>query len=236
MAKTLWASEICERALRKIGAFAINDSAANPEEVNEAAAWLDLIVDHRMQTEVITWLIEDTFTGSLIIDQISTNLETFMGTTFPDDGVLFIKEAYITDGTNDETIDIVRRKEYEDLSNKTASGRPELIYIDRLTGTNPFTFKTYPTLGVGTLSLKLVYQKGAPNLADDPGIKRHGMPTGWQFWMVEELAASIGKGPVRRVPVTEQDRNDASADRAFARLQASQNREVSGPRRVKAYG
>ena len=40
MSKLWKASGICERALRKIGAFSVNDTAADPEELAEALYWL----------------------------------------------------------------------------------------------------------------------------------------------------------------------------------------------------
>ena len=236
MAKTLWASGICEKALRKIGAFSINDTGANAEEMAEAASWLDLIIAFVVETQHITWLVEDTVTFALVADQATYDVETAFGTSFPADGVLFITHASVTDGTNDEPIDIIRRKTFEAIANKTSSGTPESLYIDRLTQQDKQTISINPVPAITGKSIKIVFQKGSPNVADNSSRKRHGFPQAWQFWMVKALAKEVGDGPVRRLPRQEiRDlKDDASA--AFDALQASQNRETFTPSRTRSFG
>ncbi len=228
-------TDICERALRKIGSFSINDSAADPEELQEAAYWLDMSVAEMVATERCTWLIPDTITLALTADTASYVLSTIMGTSYPTDGFLFVIEAYLTDGGTDQPINIMRRREYEDISKKTAGGRPEGVYIDRLSAKTEQKIYVYPVPSDATLSLKLVIQKQSPDLSPRAGV-RHGFQVAWQRWLVLATAAEIGDGPVRRLPSGETDRTRRDAEMAFRKLQSSFNRETHRSRRVKPHG
>ncbi len=236
MPSLLSASEICETALRKIGAFSINDTAADGEELKEAAKWLDLVVGEMTETERCTWLIEDTVTVSLVADQATYNLFDAMGASYPADGVMFITSSWITDGTNDDDVELIRRTDLEEIVVKGATGKPELIYIDRLSDKNQQSFTVYPVPVDATHSLKFVFQRHAPDLRSDVGKKAHGFHRGWQKWLVLATAAEIGDGPVRKIPSTEVDRIKRDAQMSFNKLQASQNRENVAPRRVQAWG
>ncbi len=236
MSSLLSASEICETALRKIGSFSINDSAADPEEMKEAAKWLDLVVGEMTETERCTWLIQDTVTVPLEADKATYNLANAMGVNYPSDGVMFITHTFITNGTSDQDVEMARRASYEELTVKTSTGPPKLIYIDRLSDKNEQSFTVYPVPVDATHSLKFVFQKHAPDLRNDFGKKAHGFHRGWQKWLVLATAAEIGDGPVRRVPSSENDRTRRDAQMSFGKLQANQNRENIAPRRVRAWG
>ncbi len=236
MSSRLSVSEVCETALRKIGSFSINDSAADPEEMKEAAKWLDLVVAEMTETERCTWLIEDTVTVSLVAGQATYNLANAMGTSYPTDGVMWITSVWITDGTSDQEVEMDRRSDYEEITVKSSTGKPDSIYIDRLSDKDKQSFTVYPVPVDASNSLKLVIQKHAPDLKNDFGKKAHGFHLGWQKWLVLATAAEIGDGPVRRVPSSENDRTRRDAQMSFDKLQASQNRENVAPRRVRAWG
>ena len=237
MSALLSAAVICERALRKIGAFSINDSGADGAELEEASFWLDMVVAELVGTERCTWLVEDTITVALTADTASYNLKTVIGTAaYPADGLVHVVSAWVTDGTNDNTVKIYRRKEFEEIIKKTASGKPEYVYIDRLSDTAEQTIYLFPVPTVTTWSLKLVIQKGAPDLREVPAKTNHGFHVAWQKWLVLATAAEIADGPVRALPDAKVDRIKRDARLCFNRLQSSQNRELQQPRRVKAFG
>lgn len=236
MSSLLSVTNICERALRKMGAYSINDTGADPEELQEAAYWLDLVVAQMVATERCTWLVEDTITIPMVADQGVYNLKSSMGASYPSDGVLFIISAWMTDGVNDLEIGLIRRQEYEEFTNKSSSGLPENLYIDRLSNTDGQSFSVYPVPVDATRSLKVVIQRHAPNLADQPGTKAHGFHLAWQLWLILATAAEIADGPVRRLPSTEVDRIRRDAQMSFDKLQANQNRENVSHRRVRAWG
>ncbi len=236
MPSLLSASEVCEAALEKIGSFSINDTAADGEELKRTAKWLDLVVGEMTETERCTWLIEDTVTVPLVADQAIYNLATAMGASYPTDGVMYITSSWITDGTNDDDVELIRRTDLEGITVKGATGKPELIYIDRLSDKDQQSFTVYPVPVDTTYSLKFVFQRHAPDLRNDVGKKAHGFHRGWQKWLVLATAAEIGDGPVRRLPSTEVDRIRRDAQMSFDKLQASQNRENVAPRRVRAWG
>lgn len=236
MPALLSAAEICETALRKIGAYSINDMGADGEELKEAAKWLDLVVSEMVATERCTWLIEDTVTIPLLAGVATYNLADAMGVSYPSDGVLFFTSAWIQDGSNDVETEMIRRHDFEEITLKTATGKPETIYIDRLSDSASQSFTIYPIPIDTSYNLKIVFQRSSPDLKNDVGTKAHGFHLGWQKWLVVATAAEIGDGPVRRLPSAEVDRHRRDAQMSFDKLQAVQNRENIRPRRVAAWG
>ena len=240
MSKLWKAAGICERALRKIGAFSVNDTAADPEELAEALYWLDLAVAELAGTEQCQWLIPTTLSIALTANTPSYDLSTALGTANPTDGVLFPIEAWIRDSSgNDTPIDIIRRRDFEDIEDKDKSGIPDRIYIDRLNEDQNIFI--YPVVDETGYSIRLLCQTYAANLGGTgqtaTGNIAHGFSAEWQKWMVLQNSADIGSGPVRRLPVSETDRIRAEAGQSLAKLMAYSNREkVSQPRRTRAFG
>ena len=240
MSKLWKASGICERALRKIGAFSINDTAADPEELSEALYWLDLAVAELAGTERCHWLIPQTLSIALSANTVSYDLSNALGTGDPTNGVLFPIEAWVRDSSgNDNPVEIIRRREYEDISDKDEGGEPTRIYIDRLNDDQNLFVHPVPT--DATYTLRLVCQTYAPNLLggtpDGGGNLAHGFSAEWQRWMILQNASDIGAGPVRHLPPAEL--NDIRQQAAIAKsaLMAYSNREkVSQPRRTASYG
>lgn len=240
MSKLWKASGICERALRKIGAFSVNDTAADPEELSEALYWLDLAVAELAGTEQCQWLIPTTLSIALSANTASYDLSAALGMANPTDGVLFPIEAWIRDSSgNDTPIDIIRRRDFEDIEDKDKAGVTDRIYIDRLNeDQNVFV---YPVPAVTGYSIRLLCQTYAANmLSGSPeggGNIAHGFSAEWQRWLILQNAADIGSGPVRRLPPGEI--NDIRQQAAISRsaLMAYSNREkVSQPRRTRAHG
>lgn len=241
MSKVWKVSGICERALRKIGAYSINDSAADPEELAEAVYWLDLAVAELAGTSHCVWLVPTTLTIPLSADTATYDLSDVLGDDYPTDGILFPIEAYVRDDDdNDTPIEIVRRRDYEEITDKATSGKPDRIYIDRLADDQ--NISVYPVPTDTSYSIRLVAQTYAPdfvgsNLRAVNGNVAHGLSAEWQRWMILQNAADIGSGPVRRLPPGEISEIRRDAEISKARLLAYSNDEKdSMPRRTRAYG
>lgn len=240
MSKLWKASGICERALRKIGAFSINDTAADGEELAEALYWLDLAVAELAGTEKCQWLIPTTLSIALSADTASYDLSNALGTSNPTDGVLFPMSAWLRDSNGEDTpIDIIRRQDYEDISDKDESGEPNIVYIDRLADDQ--NIFVHPVPDATGYSVRLLCQTYAPNMLagtpSDGGNVAHGFSAEWQRWLILQNSADIGSGPVRRLPSGEitDIRQQAAISRA-ALMTYSNREKVSQPRRTRAHG
>ena len=240
MSKLWKASGICERALRKIGAFSINDTAADAEELAEALYWLDLSVAELAGTGQCQWLIPTTLSIALSADTASYDLSAALGSSNPTDGVLFPIEAWIRDSDGlDTPIDIIRRRDFEDIEDKDKAGVTDRIYIDRLADDQNLFI--YPVVDETGYSIRLLCQTYAPNMLsgtpEGGGNIEHGFSAEWQRWLILQNAADIGSGPVRRLPPGEITDIRQQAGIARAALMAYSNREkVSQPRRTRAHG
>jgi len=231
------ASQICERALRKIGAFSINDSAADGEELQEAAFWFDMILSELAETEACFWLRPDTISSGLTAAQASYVLATLMGTSYPSDGLVSVVSIQYDDGSNSQELTPMRRSEYEGLSQKDTSGTPTFYYLDRLTDAAEQTLYLYPVPVVAG-SLEMLVQVETPEVSKTPDNRAHGLRRGWQRFLITSVAAEIGDGPVRRLPSSEVDRYRRDAEIAFKKLSKanSSNTERTGSRRAKPWG
>jgi hypothetical protein len=236
----LWkASGICERALRKIGAFSINDTAADPEELAEALYWLDLSVAELAGEERCHWLIPQTLSIPLDATTDSYVLADALSVAQAN-GILFPIEAWLRDSSGiDYPIEIIRRRDYEDIADKDTGGTPEKIYIDRLNDKQ--NLFVYPVPLVSGFTIRLVCQSYAPNMlgsgSSDNGNVAHGFSAEWQRWLILQNSADIGSGPVRRLPPAEISDMRSQAEASRARLMAYSNREkVSMPRRTRSHG
>lgn len=230
-------ADLCERALRKIGAYSINDTEADPEELQESMHWLDLVVAHLAGTRKCLWLIGGAVSVDLDADVSSYDLADAMGDGLPAGGVLFPISAYLSDENgNDTQIDILSRKQFNALPNKSQSGTPCAIYIDRL---DAQTINVHPVPTVGTYTLKIDVQTYAPSMVQSKGESAHGFSAEWQLYMTMALATHIGDGPVRRLDSSTLARFSRQADGLLAELLAFSNRQFpgqDGPRRVKGWG
>lgn len=233
------ASQICERALRKIGAFSINDSAADGEELQEAAYWFDMILAELAETEACYWLRPATISAALTAGQASYVLSTLMGTSYyPADGLVSIVSASFSDGSTDQDLIPMRRREFEEIANKTTSGTPAFFYLDRLSDASTQTIHLYPVPATTGNSLKLQMQVETPEISDTTDSRAHGLRAGWQKFLVTSVAAEIGDGPVRKIPSSDVDRMRLDAEMAFKKLSKanSSNTERVGNRRVRPWG
>jgi hypothetical protein len=213
--------EIATKALEKIGAFTANMTAPDPDELRRAIEWLDITVAHVAGTNRLFFLTPVTVTSTLTAATSSYVLSTLMGVNFPATGMAFPVEAYLRDSSgNDEPLELINRAEYEEIEDKTTSGPPEKVYIDRLSANQ--NIYVYPVPSDGTYSLRLVFQSYPATLTGGTvagaGNLDHGFTQEWQLYLIMSLAATIGSGPVRTLPSAETARMEQIAGAAFARL------------------
>ena len=233
MAYLMTAKEICERSLRKVQVFSINDTAAQPEHLREALFWLDMLMAHLAGQTTIWWLVQQIIQVPITAGDDSYDLLDAMGTNAPDDGFLFPLSARLYDGTNNRSpVEIVRRDVIDAQINPATTGRPNMIHIDRTTP-NP-TMLVYPVLGTGLTGYKieLTIQAFSPDVAPAGVSGRAGqgnLITGlrqtWQLRAVEKLAVKIGDGPVTRRPLSEVKEWKVEAEKLESQLLAFDNRE-----------
>lgn len=228
MSTPFTAKEICERALRLIGAFPIVDSQADAEELAEALTWLDLILAEMSGTELVFWLVPDTLTVPLSAGVGTYDLLDAIGASAPRNGIEFPVGCWIADASSNRSdITMLTRRDFEALG--AATGTPTHVHIDRL---GDPTLRTYPVLGSdvadGTYSLKIVAQTYADDFAGGNGAKQTGMRAAWQKWLIYQLAADIGAGPVRRVGAQEIRDLKAVAEQSRARLLDFENQQHTG--------
>lgn len=238
MSQKLRVVEIATKALELIGAFPSSMVAPDPDELRRTVEWMDMRVAELAGTQRMYFLTPATTTSTLTADTASYTLSTLMGTSYPSSGILFPVAAYLRDSNGtDIPIDIIVRSEYEEIEDKTLSGPPEKIYIDRLNASQQVYVWPVPT--DATYSLRLVFQVypttmtgGSPSSA---GNLAHGFAQEWQWYITNVLAATIGSGPVRRLPVNETDRFLRDAQVSLDRLTAYANTQKSSKgRRTKA--
>lgn len=219
-------SEIAERALRKIGAFPITETAARPEQLSEALFWLDMLIGHICGTRDIYWLKPATVSLSLTGGTGTYDLRNTLGTSWPTDGVDFITEAVHDDGNGNRTpLELINRQQAEQIPVPATTGTPEKIWVDRLRA-GP-TIKTFPILGSGITghSIKLVLQTYSEDFTKDNGNRASAMRATWNLWCVTNLSALIGDGPVRKLPGGEVDRMKKDAASYWRDIEAGANRE-----------
>jgi hypothetical protein len=206
MSTLLTARQICDRALRKIGAFPITESAARGEDVDEALFWLDLIVAELPGTVRRYWLLSDTLYLSLTPGDLEYDLATTV-TDWPAQGVEHVTEIWLENSTGSRTpVKIVDRNTFEERSLISTPGSPEIVHIDRMV--KP-TLRPWPVIASTGYRLALVAEMLGPDIApkevspkNDRAAVEHGLPQAWQMWLINQLACEIGDGPVRKLAST----------------------------------
>lgn len=231
------AKQIAEEALRKIGAYSINDSAADGTELRVALNWLDLIMAELSGTTQIFWLVRNEVNLTLVSDQRSYTLPAALNAEAPANGIQFINGATLVDQDgNRSDLTILDYQTYNAVTDKNAQGEPTGIYVERLD--NPVLY-AYPVANFDTSlgqtrTIELSLQTFANTVAADrattrmasEGALQHGLRLSWQKWAIYELARSLGDGTIRNLPSGRLDRLKDTALMAKKELLAFENREV----------
>lgn len=237
--RRLRAREIAERALRRIGAFPINDAAPDAADLEETLLWMDMVMQYAAATRRRNWLFRTPIVSiPLTAGEASFNLADKLGPDYPPLGILFPKVAYIRQGGQDSEISIWRRQEYEDIANKTATGVPKGVFIDQV-GDAERTLFLNPVPTDGSLTLRLVVQTFAPSVVGLRGTRDQAsgevvpmMPAALELWLATATAAQIGAGPVRRLPDGEVRELEARAAGLLAEFDVSGARERPSQPRI----
>lgn len=226
----LTARQICEGALRRIGAYSINDAAARPQDMDVALQLLDDLVGELSGTMECTWLLTSTLSLALEADTASYDLKTKLGTAWPAQGIEYVREAWIEDETGTRgPIEIATRTKFENQSPQDQTGQPCLLHFDRLVPLP--TMRVWPVPVDAAWTLKLVIQTLSPTVRGTGPIPKADqtitstLPSSWNRWAIHALAADCGSGPVRALQQARTSEYRAVAAQSKAELMAFQNRE-----------
>jgi hypothetical protein len=229
------ATGLCERALRKIGAYSINDSAADPGDLDEALHLLDLEMKYLAGTEFANWLVPGSVTISLTGGEASFALLNRLGNSLTTEGFQFPLWIELDINGNRTPVEMVTRRDFDRLCKPATTGRPEIAHLDR-TADPVLRLYPYPATGEDTWDLILTYQTFAADVlpkqsgATRGGNVKPGLPAAWEKWAVTAIAAGAADGPVRRLPSGEVRLMKAEATDMMNTLITKANSEfTSGP-------
>jgi hypothetical protein len=240
MASLFTAKGIVEQALRKIGAYAINDTAPDDEHVRIGLEGLDLIMAEQAGSTRCWWLVHADVSVALdTADQRTYDLTGAVAAVTDGDAFQFPVSAALVDEAGDRTpLRLLRADEYDAVTDKAESGSPCAVYIDRLAG----EMHVYPVPSVATYSVALTVQTESAALIQDnrvTGVQasdaRHGLRASWQMWAVYRLAAWLGDGTIRRCSPNEVAGFLKLAEWSERRLLAFENREHDDSFQVQMY-
>jgi hypothetical protein len=229
------ARDIAELALQKIGAFTVNDEAADPVELDRALEHMEIEIAELAGTERCQWLVPATVKLELAPGVAEYDLLDQLGSEAPSLMIAYVIEARLVDaGGNERPLELIRRSAYEEIPNKTAAGTPQKIHVDRLNDRPRLLVYPVPRDadgdGEAEESIKLTVQTYAPSVLgaethETAGVIAHGLDRAWQKWLVNATALAIGDGPVRQLDAGKLNRLRALTEASRAALLAYQNRE-----------
>ncbi len=209
----------------------------------EALYWMDMAVAYRTGTEKCHWLQAQTVNMPLVANQLQYDLANSLGTAWPSTGIAWVTAAYWTANNaasppNQEPMEMLTRRQYEERKTGGSSGSQSELYIDRQTENEQVFLLTPPSSVPG--SINFVLQRLAKDLVTNPvnpGNLDHGFHQAWQLWLTMETAMYIGSGPVRKLPNDEIADIRATADDMWTKLSVRNDKETrSEPRRVAPWG
>ncbi|MBK8200437.1 MAG: hypothetical protein IPK75_18975 [Acidobacteria bacterium] len=236
MTNPLPASTIAEKALQRIGAFSINDTAAQKVEIDRALEWLDVVIDSLLEKYTPPWMTQRDYLLPLTIGKASYLLPDDFVHLLPVDGVQYPKSASLIVGTaptgRGNTMTLVRRSAWELAINDPQIGDPSIIYVDRL---EPSTMYLHPTPARDAV-LRLTASTYALDPSDEQGRVLTQLPRAWNRWAIMALAAEIGAGPVRKLPEVEIVRLARYAEDLKRQLVAVHSREHASTGFTRPWG
>lgn len=228
MSTLFTAKQLCEEALRKIGAYAINDTAADDEHVRIALGWLDIIMAELSGVTRCWWLVNREVSVPLdVADQRSYDLAGAVAAGGND--FQFPVSAALVDAAGNRTpLTLWRSDQYDAVAKLSTSGTPCGVHIDRLSG----MIHVHPVPTVTTYSLSLTVQTFANSLVRDnrvTGVQgsdaASGLRASWQMWAIYTLAGCLGDGTIRRCAQAEVTTFLRMAEISERKLLAFENRE-----------
>jgi hypothetical protein len=234
MALLLDARDIAVMALRKIGRVSPNQPSAKAADLSIALDVLDVEVAQLAGTKRLWWLVPANATFYLDANEASFDLITQSGGAIT--SVQFIITFQILD-TNNRVVSVPRRisrREYDQITDKTKTGLPEVVYIDR-TSPRPVVYTWPVTPAASTYQAYVAVQNYSETMSDDNGNTAHGLPTPWQGWAISRTAYMLGGGYISTLPSDELTRHKNDAQDALQMLQAFFDVNKQYGRRTKAW-
>lgn len=219
------AKQIATKALKRIGAFGVNDLQPDSVQLARALEALDSIVQEYVGTNEAWWLRPGEVALNLTAGQADYNLKDELGTSYPVDWIEHPVGAVLVDPLGNRTpLEIVRRDIYYMLPRLDQTGLPECVYIDRLVP--HLTLYTFPVIGVSDYTIRLSFQTYAQNMIDEKtGAEQSGLPPAWERWGSLATAYDISGGDVMTLPLNERAMIRTDMREARAALDARNNRE-----------
>lgn len=230
MPRLLTVNEICERALRKIGEFSINDDGAAPVALEEARHWLDMVVGHTGSRQRAWWLVRESLNLTLLPGVATYDLAASLPGAPPVQHVIAVWAVPLAGGEPIE-MEVMRRQEWE-AQDATRISRPETVYVDR---SRTPSLRVWPTPPNPVQHrLRIMHQRFAADTTQlDPVQSIPDLRETWNLYLVTALAKQIGNGPIRKMPADEVREMEAEAQRLLNDLEAYDAHEQAGePRRV----
>jgi hypothetical protein len=155
----------------------------------------------------------------------------------PQRGVQFPIKARLystASGTELHDLSLLRRVEYDEISDKLAAGAPTGVYIDRLNINNKLY--PWPVPVDDTYEIRLTFETFSDKLNNEPlENTRLALPEAWNLWAVVALAAQIGNGPVKKLPEDEVEDMQDEAAALLLDLEPYSNQEHADEPRLVAY-
>ena len=248
--RSLSAANIAELSLRKVKTFSPNDEAADPDELDIALQFMDLIVAEVTGTMRCYWLSPATVTFDWPAASASVALSDQMGAGYPPTGIQFPVRAWLVDavtGQRQYELELCRRKKYEDRLRHDTNGNPQLLFIDRqVNGELAYVWPVpqapdpaSPTVSGWKIALEFqTYTRSVLGVqgGDQAGEVSHGFSQEWQLYLVTRVAIDIGDGPVTDVGVGKLNEWRSQAAEKFSLLIYA-NKEKTNRRPVtRRYG
>lgn len=162
---TMNRDQIIAAALRLTGRFSAQDTVP-PEDITDCAQALNILAKEMATSGLPLWCVV-TLQVPMIIGQAAYNLSALSGQTLP----LRIMDLYLRDNTagasNDVSITLTSRYDYDTLGQKTSPGVPNQAYYDPQLGAGSLVLYNVPA--DNTHTLYVVYQRQIQdfNLATD---------------------------------------------------------------------
>lgn len=228
MSRLFNANEIAEQILRKIGAFSVNDSAADGDELDLALTWLDLNMGELSGRRKLWWLVPQSITVDLTSGTGNYLLTNILGELAPD-GFAFPVDCYLVRDSRDLPMEIIPRRTWDAYEDKTTAGPPLQVHFDRQRETQ---INLYPVPNEAGLQLKITFQTFPPSVTGKDE-NDHGLRLAWQRWAIYRGASDTGDGTIRSVSRAELEIFERKAEQAERALLAVDNRErTSAPPQV----
>jgi hypothetical protein len=242
--RKLSAAEVCEMSLQKIGDFPTNDENADPDSMERALQWFDVIVAEVTGNRRCYWLTPETVTFEWPDGEASVVLADQMGSGYPPLGILFPIRAWDVDrttGTRCGGIELCRRDKFEAQLTPLTSGLPNLLYIDRLVENQKAYISPIPNSS-SQRNIALEFQTYTRSVLGEQGGDQAGdISTGfdqtWNLFLITRLSAELGDGPVKRLETQTIRDWRALSEGLLSSLLTYQNREKNNrPVVTRRYG